>query len=28
MTLIERAALTISRHYPELVVSRGEQTAP
>ena len=23
MTLIERAALTISRHYPELVVSRG-----
>ena len=28
MTLIERAALTISRHYPELVVLRGEQTAP
>lgn len=28
MTLIERAALTISRNYPELVVLRGEQTAP
>ena len=28
MTLIERAALTISRNYPELVVLRGEQIAP